>query len=476
MEMKILRLLVLAAFLACTSLLAAAGSYIIIDTNQDACFDNAVESACPETSQAFYGQDSQYDGAQMYYQDNGDGTITDLHTGLMWQQDPDFSGDGLIDVSDKFTLSEALTEADTFNLAGYTDWRLPSIKELYSLIDFSGSSFASAATSVPYINTDYFYFGYGDETIGERYIDAQYCSSTQYVSTTMNGDATVFGVNHADGRIKGYGIEHPIGGEKLFYIRFVRGNTSYGSNRFVDNGNGTVTDLATGLMWQQADSASGMNWEDGLSYCEDLSLGGFDDWRMPNAKELQSIVDYTRSPDTTGSAAIDPVFSVSPIIDEGGLTNYPFFWTSTTHEDGPTDSYAVYIAFGEALGWMEQPPLSGSYRLLDVHGAGAQRSDPKTGDPGDYPYGHGPQGDVIRIYNYVRAVRGQSTPYCQNMANSGDGDSDCDVDIFDLMLFADDWLDDNCGLCGGADYTDDEHVDMKDLSVVSENWHLDYGN
>ena len=68
---------------------------------------------------------------------------------------------------------------------------------------------------------------------------------------------------------------------------------------------------------------------------------------------------------------------------------------------------AVYIAFGEALGWM-QPPTGGDYLLFDVHGAGAQRSDPKSGDPADYPFGHGPQGDVIRIFNYVRAVRLQS--------------------------------------------------------------------
>ena len=42
---------------------------------------------------------------------------------------------------------------------------------------------------------------------------------------------------------------------------------------------------------------------------------------------------------------------------------------------------------------------------VDVHGAGAQRSDPKAGDPADYPTGNGPQGDAIRIYNYVRLVR-----------------------------------------------------------------------
>jgi hypothetical protein len=42
---------------------------------------------------------------------------------------------------------------------------------------------------------------------------------------------------------------------------------------------------------------------------------------------------------------------------------------------------------------------------LDVHGAGAQRSDPKAGDPRIFSRGRGPQGDVIRIYNYARLVR-----------------------------------------------------------------------
>ena len=65
----------------------------------------------------------------------------------------------------------------------------------------------------------------------------------------------------------------------------------------------------------------------------------------------------------------------------------------------------MYIAFGMGLGWMEMPPGSGNRQLLDVHGAGCQRSDPKIGDPADFPHGRGPQGDVIRIYNYVRCVR-----------------------------------------------------------------------
>ena len=186
------------------------------------------------------------------------------------------------------------------------------------------------------------------------------------------------------------------------FVRYVRGNPDYGINDFQDNGDGTITDVATGLIWSEADSGEGMDWEDALAWVQqknEENYLGSSDWRLPNAKELQSIVDYTRSPQTTGSAAIDPVFEVTSIIDEGGQTNYPFYWTGTTHveESGEGDG-GVYIAFGEALGYMQDS-------WIDVHGAGAQRSDPKSGDPGQYPNGRGPQGDAIRIYNYVRLVR-----------------------------------------------------------------------
>ncbi len=144
----------------------------------------------------------------------------------------------------------------------------------------------------------------------------------------------------------------------------------------------------------------------GLALGLGFDLAGHDDWRLPDAKELQSIVDYGRSPQTAASAAADPVFSVSQVRDALGRAHYPFFWSSTSHLDGPRPGdAAVYVAFGEAQGWMGMPPGSPHRRLMDVHGAGAQRSDPKSGDPDAFPYGRGPQGDVIAIRNHVRCVR-----------------------------------------------------------------------
>lgn len=374
---------------------AATFSYRIVDTNQSAFFDNLSElPVAPEEGAPFSGQDAQYEGFQPRYLDNGDGTITDLVTGLMWQKTPTLN----------ISYDEAVSAADTATTGGYDDWRLPSIKELYSLMEFSGDTGWDAASSTPYIDDAFFDFSYGDTAAGERFIDVQYWSSTEYVGTTMNGNSTTFGLNLADGRIKGYPNTWKLG-EALY----VRGNPDYGENQFTDNGDDTISDLATGLTWMASDSGAPMSWEEALAWAENLEYGGYDDWRLPNAKELQSLVDYSRAPDptlptaTNTGPAIDPLFSLTNIGTETD-PDYPYLWTSTTHVEHGIGDSAVYISFGEALGWMEDG-LTGNYTLMDVHGAGAQRSDFKTGDARSYPYGHGPQGDFVRIENNAIAVR-----------------------------------------------------------------------
>ncbi len=374
--------------------------YVVVGTGQTKCYDDRGSISPPATGEPFCGQDAQHPGPKPSYKDNSDGTVTDLNTGLAWVQAR----------GSKVTWDDAVAGAAECRVGGHDDWRMPTIKELYSLIDFRGyhDPHKGGAGSVPYLDAEVFGFEYGDERQGEREIDCQDWSATEYVETTMGGDPTVFGVNFADGRIKGYpkARRRPGGGQptaNVLYARYVRGNPAYGRNDFHDNGDGTVTDGATSLMWTRADSVKGLDWEHALAYAEALDTAGHDDWRLPNAKELQSIVDYSRVP------AIDPVFEISK-LDDGEA---PFFWSSTTHLDGPPDRRgpaAVYVAFGRALGWMRIPPGAAQPRLLDVHGAGAQRSDPKSGDPAESPFGRGPQGDVIRIYNHVRCVRDAKGP------------------------------------------------------------------
>jgi uncharacterized protein DUF1566 len=366
-----------------------ASLYPIVDTGVTSFYNNDSVINKPDTNQPFFGQDAQYQKNQPSYTNNQDGTITDNITGLIWQKTMD----------QKMTTAQAEQAIQNFNLGGYDDWRIPTIKELYSLIQFTGQLSGQNA-NILFIDENFFDQPIGNIQEGEREIDAQTWSSTFYTAKTMNEEETLFGVNFIDGRIKGYGTyDRRDRQEKKMYFRFVRGNENYGENDFSDNKDGTITDSATGLMWQQTDSQKSMDWQEALEYAEALELAEFTDWRLPNAKELQSIVDYSRSPQLTNSAAIDPIFNISAIIDEKNQTNYPFFWTSTTHLDGiDPESHAVYISFGEALGKMQN-------EIMDVHGAGAQRSDPKSGSKDQYPSYFGPQGDVRRVFNYARAVR-----------------------------------------------------------------------
>jgi hypothetical protein len=372
--------------------------YVVVDTRQTVCYQATGTIACPSQADLYYGQDAQHQGPQPAYRDNEDGTITDLTTGLMWVKAR----------GSKVSWDAAVAGASPHRTGGYSDWRMPTIKELYSLILFNGVNGPdnmSTAGFVPFIDTRYFGFAYGSGTGTERVIDCQDWSATEYVGTTMAGQATVFGVNFADGRIKGYKRALPPTWQQsnVLYVRFVRSNPAYGKNQFHDNGDGTVTDLATALVWDREDSGVGLDWPGALAWVQAKNAAshlGHNDWRLPNIKELQSLVDYTRSPATTASAAIDTrYFSSTSITNEVVEPDYPYYWSSTSLLDGGPAPSGTYIAFGRAMGYM-----NGSW--MDVHGAGSQKSDPMIGNPDNYPKGRGPQGDASRITNFFRLVRG----------------------------------------------------------------------
>ena len=285
-----------------------------------------------------------------------------------------------------------------FWFAGHTDWRIPTIKELYSLATFNGYD----STNTTYLDP-VFTVHYGTE-IGQSRIDGQELSSNKYVGHILDSASVGhcnFGFNPIIGRIKCYT------GSK--FVRFVRGHEEYGINKFFELSNtqaGIISDQATGLLWQKADSETPMNWDEAIAYCHDLDLGGHDDWRLPNAKELQSIVDYERSPDTTNSAAINPIFDATKVGSEVSTDDWGWYWTSTTHYDGgqPVGSAAVYIAFGRATGNGTSTRIP-SLHPMDTDGAGAQRSEAKSGTLPNPPYtsepGHGKfwRTKVKRIYS-----------------------------------------------------------------------------
>lgn len=405
-----------------------AETYPVVDTGQMTYYGilDDVISAPQASSDAFYGQDAQYSANPPNYSVIAGGEVVADHvTGLYWTQSIDWDGSVGIDVDDKFLRTELATKVQQLNAAahgGRSDWRVPSVKALYSLIHFDGiqpNPLATSGTGAAFfLDASVFDFAWGDTSAGNRIIDMQVWTSTDYGSTTMGGDSSFMGVNFADGRIKGYPLENPMsGGANQYYAMFVSGNPDYGVNDFRDNADGTITDAATNLMWTQADSPQRMNWQEALAYAQTKNSEnylGHGDWHLPDAKELQSLVDYSRSPDATASPAIDLLFQLSAMdqtaaaFDVNG--DYGYHWASTTFVEldnlgNPQSSSAVYVSFFESLG-----NVFGS--VLDVHGAGAQRTDPKAvgvHSSGDF---FGPQGDYISIDNYVLLVRSapQSVP------------------------------------------------------------------
>ena len=280
-------------------------SWPVPDTGQTKCYDaeGNVLDPCPSEGEDFYGQDASYIINPMSYTKlDGSGNdlpdsasewvmVKDNVTGLIWEVKRNKDGvknyDDPHDADNTYTWYDSnpatncgdagtpgggtdtedfIIDLNNANFGGYSDWRLPNREELWSIVD------CSIRSPGPAINAAYF----------PDAAASWYYSCTTYAKYTYR----VWGVYFKDGasatRHKG----------ESNYIRAVRGGQSQSS--YVANGNGTVTDISTGLTWQQATAPGTYTWEQALDYCEDLNLGTRSDWRLPTIKELGSIVDLTR--------------------------------------------------------------------------------------------------------------------------------------------------------------------------------------
>lgn len=117
-----------------------------------------------------------------------------------------------------------------------------------------------------------------------------------------------------------------------------------GGQRFIDNGDGTIIDTVTGLMWikdpTQAGLGSPMYWYDAIIACENLDFAGHNDWRLPNINELMSIVDHSR---------------YNPAFDTFYFTPFPDtwtpYWSSTTNASWMDGAWALYPYDGYKTTW-----------------------------------------------------------------------------------------------------------------------------
>ncbi len=114
---------------------------------------------------------------------------------------------------------------------------------------------------------------------------------------------------------------------------------------YEDNGDGTVTDETSGLLWQQADSyhelKKGMNWYEALEYValkNSEKFAGFDDWRLPTRDELKSLYDKSRPVKSKGGERI----GLPPVFKSGG--SY-YLWT--TNERGLDNAWYFGLGFKE---------------------------------------------------------------------------------------------------------------------------------
>jgi hypothetical protein len=262
--------------------------------------------------------------------------VRDNRTGLIWEiKTTDTS---IHDRNNTFSWQDSqdvfIANLNSAAFGTYTDWRMPSIMEMSTVVDSN--------IYFPAINTSYFPNLIGDD-------------SGFYWSATPSDlyPNVAWGINFYNGSL------YDTSDIMSSYVFAVRGG-EFVTGRFVNNGNGTITDTATGLMWQQATGGpfgapQNMIWEDAIAYCEGLSLAGRTDWRLPNRNELQSLVSYSLSYPAINTTYFPDTYC------SGGAGRY---WSSTTYVGSTISAWTVDFCGG----YIESITKTGTYYVRAVRG------------------------------------------------------------------------------------------------------------
>ncbi|MFN5334246.1 MAG: DUF1566 domain-containing protein, partial [Bacteroidota bacterium] len=251
-----------------------------------------------------FGEDNDFNFFTPLFNINNNGTVIDQVTGLMWQQT-----DG-----GEMTIENAIQYCDTLTLGGFSDWRLPNAHEAFSILNHQYANPALDITIFTKTTAEYW-----------------------WTSNRQANDISKVWATNAGGGIGNHPKTETLsaGGTKRFHVRAVRETNvpQIIPNHFSDNGNGTITDNLTDLIWQKIPFSDSLTWEQALIYADTLTAGGYDDWRLPNIKELRSIND---------ESLINP--SLNKIYFS--ISDARKYWSSTTLPNQTTKAWYLYTQFG----------------------------------------------------------------------------------------------------------------------------------
>ncbi len=321
------------SFILFTALLPLSGyTWPIPDSGQTKCYDDAGNelNPCPSPGQDFYGQDGNYlinppsytklDSAGNSLPDAATSwvMVRDNVTGLIWEvkqnkdsvknyadphdadntytwydSNPETNSGYAGTPGDGTDTEDFITQLNSANFGGYSDWRLPTIKELASLANLGRYSPAADISYFPNTISSYYWSS-------TTYVDSTYCA--WFMNFSYGCDIYSYDI------CKFYRC----------YVRAVRNGQVRSFDNLIINNDGTVTDTRTGLMWQKTTGGT-ITWKESLSYCESLTLAGYSDWRLPIREELRSLADYER---------YNPAIDTSVFPDAVSS----FYWSSTNCE------------------------------------------------------------------------------------------------------------------------------------------------
>ena len=301
--------------------LAKAFAIQVPDTGQTECFNMQASIPCPSETEPFYGQDAQFsinpkefvkldENANPLPGESSQWVmVQDVTTGLIWEVKTNDNS-----VHDKDNLYKHYSLQDQFikninneRFGGFSDWRIPELTELITLVDIEHNQPA---------------------------VDPRYFPNTmpyEYWTETL----------HSEDLRQGWCVSFFQGNDNLqsrqseFHVRAVRGKIYYDPGRFLDNGDGTITDTDTGFMWQK-ETVLSLNWADALDTCKKLELGGYSDWRLPGREVLRSIVDYSQY-----AASLNKQF-----FPQSTSASY---WTSTTDPQYMDQAWCIHFQHGSDL-------------------------------------------------------------------------------------------------------------------------------